>query len=116
MYTCNACNCNTYHSFHDCVISAGSPLTVKQLIIACKSVTNWHTLGIHLDITPGQLHDIRVDCQVCNCKTAMFDTWLKSSPNASWGDLIIALRSMGEHTVASEIEADYSPTTGTVIA
>ena len=33
-------------------------------------------------------------------KTEMFDAWLKSSPSASWSDLISALKSMNEHRAA----------------
>ena len=42
-------------------------------------------------------------------KTEMFDVWLKSSSNASWTNLIIALRAMDEETVASDIEAGRIP-------
>ena len=38
----------------------------------------------------------------------MFDLWLKSSPTASWTDIIRALKSMNEISVASRIEASCS--------
>ena len=38
----------------------------------------------------------------------MFNAWLKSSPNASWADLITALKTMNEHRVAGDIAARYS--------
>ena len=41
-------------------------------------------------------------------KSEMFDAWLKSSPSASWSDLISALESMNEHRLASDIAALYS--------
>ena len=48
-------------------------------------------------------------------KAEMFDVWLKSSPNASWADLITALEAMGMDRVASNVRAAYSPTApGTV--
>ena len=37
-------------------------------------------------------------------KTEMFNEWLKNSPDASWTDLITALRDMDEDTVANDIE------------
>ena len=101
---------------YNCVISAGTPLTVSQLLIACKSVTDWHTLGIHLGLTTSQLDNIHQTYHangVDRLKTAMFDAWLKSCAS-SWDNLITALKAMGEHTVASNIEAVYSPTTGVV--
>ena len=41
-------------------------------------------------------------------QTEMLNLWLRNSPDATWGDLITALRAIDEHTVASDIEA---PTT-----
>ena len=89
--------------------NTGSPdLSVKHLLTACKSVTDWYTLGIHLDLTTSQLDDIQVTYHahgVNRLKTEMFIVWLKSSPDASWTDLITALRAVDENTIASEIQA-----------
>ena len=49
---------------YNCVISADSLLTVRQLLIACESVTDWYTLGIHLGLTTSQLDNIRVTYHV----------------------------------------------------
>ena len=88
--------------------NTGSPdLSVKHLLTACKSVTDWHTLGIHLDLTTSQLDEIQADYhahRVNRLKTEMFKVWLKSSPGASWTDLITALRAMDKITIASEIQ------------
>ena len=81
---------------------------MKHLLTACKSVTDWYTLGIHLDLTPSQLNDIQVTYHahgVNRLKTEMFIVWLKSSPDVSWSNLISALRFMDENTIASEIQA-----------
>ena len=93
--------------------SLGTPLTVKHLVTACKRVSDWHTLGIQLDLTPCQLNNIHLTCHahgVDRLKTEMFDVWLKSSPSASWTDLVTALRAMGLDSVASNVRAVYSPT------
>ena len=88
--------------------NVGTPdLSVKHLLTACKSVSDWHSLGIHLDLTTSQLNNIHVTYHahgVERLKTEMFDVWLKSSPDASWTKLITALRAIGENTVASEIQ------------
>ena len=87
--------------------NSGSPdLSVKNLLTSCKNATDWYMLGIHLDLTPSQLNDIHVTYHahgVERLKSQMFDVWLKSSPDASWTDLITALRAMDENTIASEI-------------
>ena len=91
-------------------VLSGSPLTVKHLVTACKNVTDWHTLGIQLDLTTSQLNSIHVTYHVHGVdrlKTEMFDVWLQSSPNASWADLITALEAMGINSVAGDIRAAY---------
>ena len=92
--------------------TAGSaPLSVNLLVEAVTDVTDWHTLGLKLNLTMSQLEDIRVTYHVYGLgvlKARVFDAWLKSSPSASWSDLISALKSMNEHRVASDIAARYS--------
>ena len=85
---------------------------MKHLVTACKRVSDWHTLGIQLDLTTSQLYNIHVTYHVHGVdrlKTEVFDVWLKSSPNASWTNLITALRAMDEERVASDIEAGWIP-------
>ena len=95
----------------DCV--SLSPLTVNQLVEAVSTVTDWHKLGLRLGIAMCKLRELEMSYQgVDRLKAEMFDVWLKNSPRATWGDLIIALRAMDEHTVVSDIEAVHSPTTG----
>ena len=43
-------------------------------------------------------------------RAEILNVWLRNSPNATWGDLITALRAIGENKVASDIEAVHSPT------
>ena len=97
------------------------PLTVKELMVAVRNVSDWHALGVHLDLEMSQLKDIDVTYHkegLKRIKAEMFSAWLKSSPSASWADLIKALKTIGEDTVASEIEASWSikssDTTGNV--
>ena len=101
------------------IYTAGSP-PLRLLVEAVTNVTDWHTLGRNLNLTNTQLENIHVTYHVHGVerlKTEMFDAWLKSSPSASWSDLISALKSMNKHTVASDIAAHYaaghqSPTQG----
>ena len=91
--------------------------STKHLLIECESVNDWNMLGTQLDLTPSQLNNIHVTYHaygVDRQKQEMFKVWLKSSPNASWTDLITALRNMDENRVANEIEKKvYSPIPGT---
>ena len=79
---------------------------------------NWYDLGIqllredqepHLDvINANHSHD-----KVKSCKE-MFWLWLKSHPNASWHQLIEALKSpaIQLHSVAADIERMFTGSTG----
>ena len=85
---------------------------MNQLVEAISNVADWHGLGLRLGITMCKLRQLKMSYHgVDRLKAEMFDVWLKNSPKAAWADLITALRAMGEHTVASDIEAVYSPTT-----
>ena len=80
---------------------------MKNLLALCKDVTNWHTLGLHLDLKMSQLGNIEVTYRADGIerkKSEMFNAWLHSCPSASWDDLIAALKKIDKITVASEIE------------
>ena len=94
--------------FHLCYLFSDSPLSVKNLCEACREVTDWHGLGIQLDLEVHQLDGIKADHHndgLSRMKTEMFKVWLKNNPDASWTDLITALREMGENKAACDIEA-----------
>ena len=103
-------------------VPSGTPLTVKHLVKACKRVTDWHTLGLQLDLTMDQLDDLHITYHAYRAdrlKAEMFNVWLKSSSNASWADLITALKDMDEDTVASDIahqQVMYDSVLGAVIS
>ena len=95
-----------------------SPLTVNQLVKTVSTVTDWHNLGLQLGLTMSQLKEIEQNLSyqiqgLSRLRAEILNVWLRNSPNATWGDLITALRAIGENRVASDIEAvaDYSPTT-----
>ena len=83
------------------------------LLEAVDDVTNWHGLGLRLGLTMTQLRKLEIAYRgdTDRLKAEMFDVWLDKSPNATWGDLITALKPMGKNKVVSDIEAVYSPET-----
>ena len=65
---------------------------------------DWHQLGRHLGIEMHILRDIDLDYQrVDRKRSEMFDSWLKSNPDASWEHIITALEDMKEIVLAGEI-------------
>ena len=83
---------------------------MRLLVNAVRSVSDWHNLGLHLDITMKKLKEIdriyRVDGEE-RIKAEMFDVWLKSYPDASWHKLVTALNEIDEKKVAKEVESHY---------
>ena len=97
------------------------PLTEKELVEATITVSDWHSLGLQLNLTMIELRDIDVIYHkegLKRIKAEMFHVWLKTSSSASWADLKKALKMIGENNVASKIEASWSikspDTTGNV--
>ena len=80
---------------------------MKNLVTACKNVNDWYMLGIQLGISSSQLNKIRTTYHVHGVErlmVEMFDVWLTSSLDASWMKVITALRNIGQHLVAKEIQ------------
>ena len=78
---------------------------------ATITVSDWHSLGLQLNLTMCQLKDFDVTYNkdgFKRIKAEIFNAWLKSSSSASWADLKKALKMIGENDVASKIEASWS--------
>ena len=86
-----------------------SGLNVKNLSLELSMVSEWYALGFQLGLSLFQLNQIKqhfprdIDC----CITEVVDLWLRSTPWASWRDIITALRRMGDLTAAERIESKY---------
>ena len=84
------------------------PLTVKQLVKAVASVSDWFTLGLYLGLEIAELNDIRTTHHLAGVnmlKAMMFDKWLKRCLTASWDDVIDALIDLDEFTAADRVRA-----------
>ena len=83
---------------------------MRLLVDAVRNVSDWHNLGLHLDITMRKLKEIdriyRSDGEE-RIKAEMFDVWLKSCPDASWHKLVSALNAINEKRVAKEVESRF---------
>ena len=67
-------------------------------------MVDWHQLGIQLGIPISKLSKIEEDYHKNERrKTETLFLWLRCTPNASWGDVVKALRRMGENRVAENI-------------
>ena len=72
-------------------------------------VSDWYRLGLALTLLSYDLDiiekDFRGDTRKQTCK--MFDLWLKTQPDASYEQLIKALRKVGDETLANSLCNKY---------
>ena len=68
-------------------------------------LTNWLGLGLHLGMDLAFLESINKNCgnNVEKCKTALLHSWRKTR-KATKGQLVGALRKMGEDSIADKLE------------
>ena len=89
--------------------------SLKTLINELKFVTDWHSLGVNLDLEYQQLDVIARNHKGDNkrCKTEMLDCWLHSTPTPTWEGVAEALCLMDEYAVADTIRRKYVNSTTT---
>ena len=83
---------------------------IATLCNELTGISDWSTLGLNLGVPYCLLKEIRSNystegCGACRRETLVL--WLKHTPNASWRDVVQALRQMGENAVAERIEQKY---------
>ena len=89
-------------------VQATDVLNVKNLSSELTTIVNWYELGIKLGVLKHELDIIECDHQGnVQRMSEMLDLWLRSTPNASWVDVVSALKQMGENRVAECIHQDY---------
>lgn len=82
--------------------------SLKTLGNELKDVTDWRQLGIQLSLPTATLDKVEsINQDAVNRKSSMLDQWLKFNPEASWRDLVLALRDMNENSAAKTIEQKY---------
>ena len=91
------------------LFTTGKPLTVSNAYKAVIQCSDWHELGILLNVDYKTLEEISASKREkpSACKSAMLDAWLKGNANASWRQLADALKVMGNHTVSQAVEKEY---------
>ena len=95
--------------------------TLKGLTNALNSVSNWHLLGVNLDLSGSVLATIERDYRGDNtrCKTEMLSRWLEKTTCPSWEAVVRALRLMEANAAADAIQREYVTsiaTTGGIVA
>ena len=88
---------------------------LKHILPAVKDVaTEWHELGLQLDLLESDLKLIGSNPDVEGHLRMMLSEWLDYDTEASWDKLANALNSMGKNVIAANIRSKYvraAPTT-----
>ena len=85
---------------------------MKQLLKILREqpiATKWYELGLELLDSSSHLQVIKANNQndVQSCCQEMFQRWLDVKPDASWSELVIALKSIEMTTAADAISKRY---------
>ena len=87
-------------------MSTWDPLNVKNVLNALTEVSEWHSLGIQLDILPHKLKELE-EYPPHQRKCHMIEKWLENDPNQSWEKLLKGLKNIGHNHVAQQIRLQY---------
>ena len=88
-------------------------VTVKLLDLELQEVSDWFGLGLHLDFSPPELHNIKHNITLCSPQefsTEMFSVWIKKRPEPTWPRAVKALMEIGRETLAHKIALKYGKT------
>ena len=86
------------------------PPTVQLLLEELRQVDDWYPLGVTLGVPTQKLRDIQTSNSqggIQRWSIDMFQYWLKSTPTASWKDVISALEQLEHLTLAARLKAKY---------
>ena len=84
----------------------GKQLTFSNAYRAVLHCSDWHQLGILLNVDYNTLEEIRSSKREgpSACKAAMLDAWVKGNVNASWRQLADSLKDMGDLRSSQAVE------------
>ena len=106
-----------FHIRYWCFLSPTGPVlpTLKALVNELNSVSDWHSLGINLDLKRHQISEIERNHRgdEKRCKTEILGCWLDNSAEPTWAAVAEALDLMEAHTVAEKIQQKYISSTTT---
>ena len=88
-------------------------VTVKLLDLELQEVSDWFGLGLHLDIPPPELYNIKHNITLRSTqefRTEMFSVWMRKLPEPTWPRVVKALMEIGRERLAHKIALKYGKT------
>ena len=80
------------------------------MLAELNEVDDWFTFGVALGVTVRKLREIQASNSqggVRRWKIDMFQSWLDSTPTASWEDIIKALEQVDHVALAARLRSKY---------
>ena len=84
--------------------------TLTQLTTELIEMRDWYSLGVALRINPDKLQEIQILSPhegIPRWRIDLLQYWLDSTPDASWNDIIVALKTIGHHTLSAKLREKY---------
>ena len=84
--------------------------TIFQLTTELIDMKDWYPLGVALRINPDKLQEIQILSPhegIPRWRIDLLQYWLNSTPDASWNDIIVALKTIGHHTLSAKLREKY---------
>ena len=84
--------------------------TLTQLTTELIDMRDWYSLGVALRINPDKLQEIQILSPhegIPRWRIDLLHYWLNSTPDASWNDIIVALKTIGHHTLSAKLREKY---------
>ena len=85
-------------------------VTVKLLDLELQEVFDWFGLGLHLDIPPPELYNIKHNITLHSpqeFRIEMFSVWMRKLPEPTWPRVVKALMEIGRERLAHKIALKY---------
>ena len=86
-------------------MASDSTLTVQSLDLSLNELVHWERVALHLpEMSQSTIDKIKRDnSSIDNQKQALYGTWLQLYPGATWGNVIHALETVGENSLARKV-------------
>ena len=84
--------------------------TLTQLTTELIEMRDWYSLGVALRINPDKLQEIQILSPhegIPRWRIDLLHYWLNSTPDASWNDIRVALKTIGHHTLSAKLREKY---------
>ena len=90
-------------------MSEHAPVLIYDLLVKELKDVDYHKLGTHLGLSPGDLRTIERDYHLdTRRRSEVLDLWMRRESNPTWEKIIVALEEMKELALASQLKRRHA--------